>query len=177
MVIICLFILCYYMYWYYMYWYISTWGKTPSQLLRRRIIVHLAMLTDSQNGTRLSVRAVSREPHDAAEGAQPSTDLKDIALDIDEGPDGHGPQVGDVEGAADAHPLPEAGAGDEAQRHGGAQVKDGGRAAAVQVSQGVAVGGLHGKPEGDARVRRRRRVRYHREVWEYGVGPFLRRLR
>ena len=133
-----------------------------SQLLRRWIRVHLTVLANRQHRALLdTLSVVLHEPHDATDGAQLAADLKDLALDVDLGPGGHRPQVGDVEGATDAHPLPEAGAGDQAQRHRRAQVEDRGRAPAVQVSQRVAVHRLHDEPEGDARVRQRCRVRYH----------------
>ena len=126
------------------------------------------MFADSQNGACLGVLATAHKPHHAAEGAQLVPDLKDVALDFDNRPYRHGPQVRDVQGAGDAHPVPEAGAGDETQRHRRTHVEDGGGTAAVHVPQGVAVDGLHGELEGNARVRRRRRVRYYREVWEDG---------
>lgn len=150
--------------------------KYPSQLLHRRIRIDLPMLADSQHGADL-VLTLNQQPHDAARGSQAPPDVQQLALDADDGAGGHGPQVGDVEGAADAEPLPVAGAGDEAQRQRRAQVEDGGGAPAVQVAEPVAVRGLHGEEEGDLWLCLwlcgRRRVRVDGEVREDGGCPVL----
>ncbi len=61
--------------------------------------------------------------------------------------------VRDVEGAADAEILPEAGPADESQGHGGAKVKERGRASAVEVAHAVAVVFLDDVAKGGGRVR------------------------
>lgn len=74
------------------------------------------MLTDRQRGARATLPIPLSHAHNAANGAHLAADLLQLALDADDGPDGDGPQVRDVEGAADAEPQPEPGARHQTQR-------------------------------------------------------------
>ncbi len=132
------------------------------------------MLADGQHRAGVPIRAATREPHDAADGAQSPPHMNEVALDEDSGSSRHRTQVGDVEGTADAHPLPEARARDQAERQRRANVEDGGGAPAVQVPEPVAVSWLHGELEGDARMWRRGRVRDDGQAGQDGPAPLLR---
>lgn len=108
-----------------------------------RVNVRLIMLTNAKQFP------IALPPHRPPEGTQPLADLKHLALDEGLDADGRGPHVGDVEGAADAHGLPEAGLTDESEEQGGAEVEEGGGGAAVEVVETVCVGGVDGEGEGD----------------------------
>lgn len=131
------------------------------QLGRRGIRVELAVLADGEDGSQRAV--LFDAAHDAARDAHLGAGLDDLAVYVDDGADGDGPQVGAVEGAADAQVLPEARLGDDVQGPACAEVEEGGRAAAVQVAAAVGVHGLRVQAEGDGRERRRR-VRVNRQV-------------
>lgn len=66
------------------------------------------MFAEGQNGTLAPI--ARRSPHDTSQAAKSLAGMRDLALDLDGGADGCGPQVGDVERTAHARVLPEAGA-------------------------------------------------------------------
>lgn len=78
-------------------------------------------------------RAVLLPPHDALQRAHFLPDLYNLGLNERLDASGHGSEVGDVECAAHAEKLPEAGLVDERQGQGGGVVEEGGRAASVEV--------------------------------------------
>lgn len=101
--------------------------------LRPEIHIHLPVLTNSQKS------AIAPPPHGSSESSHLLTDLDDLVVDQNLGPGRYRPQVGDVEGPRDAQVVPEVGAADEHDGHGGAEVEQGRGAAAVEVLQLVAV--------------------------------------
>lgn len=105
------------------------------------------MLAHHQDNT------IALPSHNTTQRSQILTSLDNFTVDEDLFAIARGPHVRDVEGAADAEILPEAGLADQSQGHGGAKVKERGCASAVEVAHAVAVVFLHGEAKGDGWVR------------------------
>lgn len=126
----------------------STLSKNRSLDFRDgRIGIDLVVVAGRQDG------AVGLAAERAAQQGQVAADRDNVRLEQALGADGGGPQVRDVEPAADAHEAPEARLADEGEGHGRGPVKERGDGAAVHVAARVVVALVHGEGKGDARVR------------------------
>lgn len=66
---------------------------------------------------------ITLPPHSASQSTQPLADLQDLTLHEYLHAGWHRAHVRGVEGAADAHGLPEAGLADKHEGHGGAEIE------------------------------------------------------
>lgn len=100
------------------------------------------MLTDRHHG------AITFPLHHPLKRCHSLPSMHNLTLDQDLLPLRHRPDKCDIECSRNPSECPVAGLRDRGKRGSGADVEDGGYAAAVQVAETVAVGGLDGVREG-----------------------------
>lgn len=122
---------------------IPTQRLQPKLQLRSRININLPMLTHSHD------RPVVLPLHHTPQGSHLCPDLQDVTLNQDLGADRGWTEIGGVQRPGYPQILPEPGLGHKGGGGGGAKVKEGCRAASVEVVEAVAVLGLDGEAEED----------------------------
>lgn len=96
---------------------------------------------------------ITFSPNSAPQSTQPLSHLQDLTVHKHLHTRWDRAHIRSIQGAADAHHLPEAGLADKREDHGGAEIEKSGGSTAVEIAQTIGVFILNGEREGYRGVR------------------------